>query len=133
MWSHGALEAAALCVQGLQAAREGIHVDFSERHGIWMLSQHRHVLQLLDNQAAALTRVRQSDHSELEHTVLAALRAHDESLRSIVQTIDTIVHVCSPPVVHVLHSRMVACPASCMLDKLSQGHAQKQDALLHSA
>ena len=77
-------------MQSLQGARQSVHAEFSDYKGIWRLSQRRHVLQLLDQQAVLLTKVRLSEH---EYIFSDALKVQDETLRSIVQTIDAILHV----------------------------------------
>lgn len=77
-------------MQGLQKAREEVHVEMSEQSGMWLLTDHTAVMQLLDRQAAELAHIRRSEHERIFTNVI---RAQDEALRSIAHTVDLIEQV----------------------------------------
>ena len=79
-----------LHLQSLQEARHSAHVEFTNHNGIWKMSQHHDIIKQVEQQAVQLTKVRQSEH---EYIFSEALKAQDETLRSIVKTIEMILHV----------------------------------------
>lgn len=99
-------------------------MELENQGGIWKLTQHAHVTQLLDHQAVEVMKVRYSEH---ESVFSEAIRSQDEALRGIMQTIGMILQVGGHGQAHLSESWLYTVATASKPSKLCRAsHTRSQ-------